>query len=207
VAPGKPFEFEKLDLERKIGVGLGIRDGYDDIEKERLNLGDKVNGWNLGVGGGNRAYYRGDNLERAAVALAGLYANDAAEALYPIAYTDGEGRKLDAHHHRYTLTFPEGQLPPVNAFWSVTLYDGKTQLLIENPIHRYLINSPMLPDLKTNADGGLTISIQKDSPGADDEANWLPAPDGDFYLVMRLYWPKEAALQGDWEPPPVERAK
>ncbi len=78
----------------------------------------------------------------------------------------------------------------MNAFWSVTMYDGKTQLLIKNPINRYLINSPMLPDMKKNADGSLTLYIQKDSPGKDKEANWLPAPDGPIYLVMRLYWPK-----------------
>ena len=78
----------------------------------------------------------------------------------------------------------------MNAFWSVTMYDGKTQLLIENPINRYLINSPMLPNMKKNADGSLTLYIQKDSPGADKESNWLPAPNGPIYLVMRLYWPK-----------------
>ena len=83
----------------------------------------------------------------------------------------------------------------MNAFWSVTMYDGKTQLLIENPINRYLINSPMLPGMKKNADGSLTLYIQNKSPGADKEANWLPAPDGPIYLVMRLYWPKtDAAL-------------
>jgi Protein of unknown function (DUF1214) len=80
---------------------------------------------------------------------------------------------------------------PVKAFWSVTMYDGKTQLLIENPINRYLINSPMLPDLKKNPDGSITLYIQKDSPGADKESNWLPAPHGPAYVVMRLYWPKE----------------
>ncbi len=82
-------------------------------------------------------------------------------------------------------------MPPVNAFWSVTMYDGKTQLLIENPINRYLVNSPMLPGMKTNADGSLTLYIQNKSPGKGKEANWLPAPDGPIYLVMRLYWPKE----------------
>jgi hypothetical protein len=96
-------------------------------------------------------------------------------------------------------------LPPVNAFWSVTMYDGKTQLLIENPLNRYLINSPMAPDLKKNADGSLTIHIQKDSPGADLESNWLPAPDGPIYLVMRLYWPKESGLNGTWKPPALVR--
>ena len=103
------------------------------------------------------------------------------------------GEPLDGSKHNYTLTFPAGQLPPVNAFWSVTMYDGKTQLLIENPINRYLINSPMLPGMKKNADGSLTLYIQNKSPGADKESNWLPAPNGPIYLVMRLYWPKTEA--------------
>ena len=81
----------------------------------------------------------------------------------------------------------------MNAFWSVTMYDGKSQLLIKNPINRYLINSPMLPNMKKNEDGSLTLYIQKDSPGADKETNWLPAPNDTIYLVMRLYWPKTEA--------------
>ncbi len=103
------------------------------------------------------------------------------------------------------LPLEAGDLPPVNAFWSVTMYDAKTQLLVANPLNRYLINSPMLPDLKKNADGSLTIYIQKDSPGADLEANWLPAPDGPIYVVMRLYWPKDSALNGAWKPPALIR--
>ena len=93
------------------------------------------------------------------------------------------------------------------------MYDGKTQLLIKNPINRYLINSPMLSDMKKNADGSLTIYIQKDSPGASKEANWLPAPDGPIYLMMRLYWPKEVQPsilppgEGTWTPPGVVAAK
>ena len=109
---------------------------------------------------------------------------------------DSDGKKPDCAVNRYTLTFPAGQLPPANAFWSVTMYDAKTQLLVANPINRYLINSPMLPRLKTNPDGSLTIYIQKLSPAADREANWLPAPDGPIYVVMRLYWPKAEALNG-----------
>ena len=99
----------------------------------------------------------------------------------------------------------------MNAFWSLTMYDGKTQLLVENPINRYLINSPMLPHMKTNADGSLTLYIQNKSPGADKEANWLPAPDGPIYLVMRLYWPKAEAPsilpagEGTWQPPGIRR--
>ena len=100
----------------------------------------------------------------------------------------------------------------MDAFWSVTMYDGKSQLLIENPINRYLINSPMLPGMKKNADGSLTLYIQKDSPGADKDSNWLPAPNGTIYLVMRLYWPKTEAPsilppgEGTWKPPAIVAA-
>src|SRR5207249_10990715 len=142
---------------------------------------------------------------RAAAAMGGIYGNDAAEAFYPLLAADGDGDKPDCKKNKYTLTFPKGQLPPVNAFWSVTMYDGKTQLLIENPINRYLINSPMLPDLKKQDDGSLTLYIQKDSPGKDKESNWLPAPDGPIYVVMRLYWPKKEALDGEWKPPAVKK--
>jgi hypothetical protein len=150
-------------------------------------------------------------LKRAAAARAGIYANDAVEAIYPQTRVDGDGQPLDSGKHNYVLTFAAGQLPPVNAFWSVTMYDGKTELLIKNPINRYLINSPMLPGMKKNADGSLTIYIQNKSPGADKEANWLPAPDGPIYLMMRLYRPKESPPsilppgEGTWQPPGVER--
>ncbi len=149
----------------------------------------------------------------AAGAKGGIYGNDAIEATYPLTRSDADGQPLDGSKHNYTITFAEGQLPPVNAFWSITMYDGKTQLLIENPINRYLINSPMLPDLKKNDDGSLTIYIQKDSPGADKESNWLPAPDGSIYLVMRLYWPKETPPsilppgEGTWQPPGVKEVQ
>jgi hypothetical protein len=127
--------------------------------------------------------------------------------------TLANGEPLDGSKHNYTLTFPAGQFPPVNAFWSVTMYDGKTQFLIKNPINRYLINSPMLPSMKLNDDGSLTLYIQKDSPGADKEANWLPAPDGPIYLVMRLYWPKTEAPsilpagEGTWKPPGIVKVQ
>jgi hypothetical protein len=115
--------------------------------------------------------------------------------------------KPDGSSNRSTLTFPAGQFPPVKAFWSVTMYDGKTQLLIENPINRCLIKSPILPDLKKNADGSLTIYMQKDSPGADKESNWSPALDGPICVVMRLYGPKEATVDGSWKPPAVQQIK
>jgi hypothetical protein len=145
------------------------------------------------------------------VAKFGIYANDAEEAMYPLTRADSDGQTLDGSKSNYTLTFAAGQPPPVNAFWSVTMYDGKTQLLIKNPINRYLINSPMLPDLKKNADGSLTLYIQNKSPGADKESNWLPAPDGPIYMVMRLYWPKTEPPsilppgKGTWQPPGLKR--
>ena len=130
-----------------------------------------------------------------------------------MAAADNQGDKLDGHKHHYTLTFPAGGLPPVNAFWSVTMYDGKSQLLIENPINRYLINSPMLPGLQKNTDGSLTIYIQNKSPGKAIESNWLPAPDGPIYMVMRLYWPKDTPPsilppgEGTWKSPAIITSK
>ena len=109
--------------------------------------------------------------------------------------TLANGEVLDGSKHRYTLTFPAGDLPPASAFWSLTIYDGASQFLVENPINRYLINSPMLPSLKKNADGSLTVYIQKDPPGADKEANWLPAPDGPIYLVLRFVRPAGARAE------------
>lgn len=209
IGPGKTFEFKDLSPEHKAAVLLAMKEG-DDKVTEYLNSGSKnINGWKVGAIFGDRDFYKGDWLKRAAAAKGGIYGNDAVEAMYPMTREDITGEKLDGSKHNYTLTFPAGQLPPVNAFWSVTMYDGKTQLLIENPINRYLINSPMLANMKTNADGSITLYIQKDSPGADKEANWLPAPNGEIYLVMRLYWPKTEAPSilpagsGSWSPPGI----
>jgi hypothetical protein len=203
IAPGKPFDASSESASTTSELKLGVGEGFEQIQKRRANLGKEVNGWHVNDFTLNRAAYDGDWVQRAAVAMAGIYANDTAEAFYPILATDSDGKKPDASTGRYTLTFPAGQLPPVNAFWSVTMYDGKTQLLVENPIDRYLINSPMLPGLKKNADGSLTLYLQKDSPGADKQSNWLPAPNGPIYVVMRLYWPKPEATDGKWQPPPV----
>jgi hypothetical protein len=206
IGPGLPYELPKVG-DAKVATELGIKEGYEAIDKQRNEIGKDVNGWRVGSAFGDRAFYSGNYTLRAAAALAGIYGNDAIEAMYPLAVTDGTGAKLDGSKSNYTLTLPAGAYPPVNAFWSVTMYDGKTQLLIENPINRYLINSPMLPDMKKNADGSLTMYIQNKSPGKDKEANWLPAPDGPIYLVMRLYWPKEDALNGTWKPAPIVRVQ
>jgi hypothetical protein len=206
VAAGKPFPPAALTPAQKAELEAGVKSALAKIEQHLATFGTNENGWRVATRGfGDRQAMAGDWTMRAAAARAGIYGNDAAEALYPLLATDADGEKPDGSKHRYTLTFPAGQLPPVDAFWSVTMYDGKTQLLIENPIDRYLINSPMLPNLKKNADGSLTLHVQKDSPGAELESNWLPAPDGPIYLVMRLYWPKAAALEGAWKPPAVQR--
>lgn len=214
IGPGKTFDFKDLSLEHKAAVLLGMKAGDDKVKVFIASAGTNQNGWQVGgVSGGDQAYYNSDWLKRAATASAGLYANDFAEATYPLTRKDSNGKTLDTSKHNYTLTFPDGYLPPVNAFWSVTMYDGKNQLLIENPINRYLINSPMLPDMKTNKDGSLTIYIQKDSPGTDMESNWLPAPNDTAYMILRLYWPRTEAPsilppgKGTWQPPGIVVAK
>jgi hypothetical protein len=136
----------------------------------------------------------------------GIYGNTEEEAMYPAYYVDATGQKLDGAN-RYTLRFALGQLPPVNAFWSMTMYEQPASLLVANPLNRYLLNSTMLPQFKRDADGGLTLLIQNESPGNDKEVNWLPAPKGPFSVMMRLYWPKAEALEGKWLPPPVKRAE
>ena len=212
IGAGKQFEMKDLSLEHKAEVLLGMKGGNDAIDKYIATGGAVINGWNVGSFFGDRGFYSGDWLKRAAAAKGGIFGNSAIEAMYPLTRVLPNGEALDGSKHNYTLSFAKGELPPVNAFWSVTMYDGKSQFLIDNPINRYLINSPMLPDMKTNPDGSLTLYIQKDPPGKDKESNWLPAPNGTIYLVMRLYWPKETPPsilpvgEGTWKPPAVTLA-
>jgi hypothetical protein len=212
IGPGKTFEFKDLSLEHKGAILLAMKEGDDKVDKFLASGLKSINGWKVGAAFGDREFYSGNWLMRAAAAKGGLYGNDAVEAMYPYTRADATGKTLDGSKHNYRITFPAGQLPPVHAFWSVTMYDGKSQFLIKNSIKRYLINSPMLPQMKKNADGSLTLYIQKDSPGADKEGNWLPAPNDTIYLVMRLYWPKTTppsilpAGAGTWKPPAVVQA-
>ncbi|MCG5234450.1 DUF1254 domain-containing protein [Xanthobacter oligotrophicus] len=212
VGAGKSFDFKTLSLEEKAEILLGLKEGQRKVTEAVAAFGTNFNGWRVGSPAGDAAFFNGDWLLRAVGAQAGIYGNDAVEATYPMTRLDADGQTLDGSRHNYTLTFPADGLPPVNAFWSVTMYDGVNQLLIKNPIDRYLINSPMLPNLKRNADGSVTLLIQNKSPGPDKESNWLPAPDGPIYLVMRLYWPKETppsilpAGRGTWQPPGIRKA-
>jgi hypothetical protein len=213
IGPGKTFDFKDLSAEHKAAVLIAMKEGDDKVDKYLAGGMKNINGWVVGSLLGDRAFFHGDFLLRAAGAKAGIYGNTAVEAVYPLTKHDATGDLLDGSKHNYTITFPAGQLPPVNAFWSVTMYDGKTQLLIKNPINRYLINSPMMPGMKKNADGSLTLYLQKDSPGKAKEANWLPAPDGPIYLVLRLYWPKDTPPsilppgEGTWKPPGIVASK
>ncbi len=213
IGPGKKFDMKDLSAAHRAALLLGMKQGDNQVDKYLASGGAVINGWNVGSFFGDRAFYNGDWLKRAAAAKGGIFGNSAIEAMYPLTRVAGSGEAMDGSKHNYTLTFAKDSLPPVNAFWSVTMYDGKTQFLIDNPINRYLINSPMLPAMKKNADGSLTLYIQKDSPGKAKESNWLPAPNGTIYLVMRLYWPKETppsilpAGSGTWQPPAVVQAQ
>ncbi len=213
VGPGRTFEFKDLSDEHKAAVLLGMKSGDEKVDKYLAGGLKNINGWSVGAAFGDQAFYKANWVMRAAAAKGGLYGNDAVEAMYPYTRVDATGEPIDTSKHNYTITFPKGQLPPVNAFWSVTMYDGKSQLLIKNSINRYLINSPMLDATKKGADGSLTFYIQKDSPGRALESNWLPAPDDTDYLVMRLYWPKETPPsilppgEGTWKPPGIVVAK
>ena len=209
IGPGKTFAFKDLSAEHKGAVLLGMKEGDDKIQSYLTSGMTNINGWKVGSLFGDRAFFNGDWLKRAAAAVGSIYGNDAVEAMYPLTRVTADGQTIDTSKHNYPLTFAPGKFPPVKAFWSVTMYDGKSQLLIENPINRYLINSPMLPGMKKNSDGSLAIYIQNKSPGKAMESNWLPAPDGPVYLAMRLYWPTETPPsilppgKGTWQPPGV----
>ena len=193
------FDSAKLSPELQQAFTDGMADAWAQFaafKKDKIDTGQVTAGDLFGT----KEDLRGNYLYRMAGAVLGIFGNTKAEAMYPLLTTDSTGQPLTGASS-YTLTFPADQLPPVNAFWSLTMYRLPESLLVENPINRYLINSPMLPNLVKNPDGGLTIYIQHTSPGPDKEPNWLPAPEGPFQMFLRLYWPKAEALDGSWQPP------
>jgi len=203
VGAAKTFDASTLSPEMKKAIENGMADSWADqaevkkrIDAKELTSGDMF---------GTREYLKNNYRYRMAGAVIGIYANSKEEAMYPAYTVDSEGQALDAARNRYTMRFSPGQLPSVNAFWSLTMYELPASLLSANPLNRYLLNSPMLPQYKRDADGGLTLLIQNESPGKDQEPNWLPAPKGPFFMAMRLYWPKDEVLRGEWTAPPLKR--
>lgn len=200
IAPGMGVDHARLDevIARALREGMEAARAKIAARADVAQSGIQANGWIIPSGLGR---YGTDYLKRAAVALVGLGANLPEDALYPRATTDSDGEPLTGQR-RYTLHFDASEPPPVNGFWSLTMYNER-QFFVENPINRYALGDR--DPLRYNADGSLDLSIQHDSPGAEREANWLPAPEGPFNIIMRLYWPKPAVLEGEWAPPPIQR--
>ncbi|MBS0641866.1 MAG: DUF1254 domain-containing protein [Proteobacteria bacterium] len=200
LVPGKDFDASKLhaDFVKRIP-----QIAFDRIMLQfKTNSAVKdINGWNYTTKTG---IYGTDYLMRALITAIGLGANRPQDAVYPTSLKDGHGRAYDGAH-KYVVRFDKGELPPVDGFWSITMYDAN-YFFVANPINRYSISPRQ--NLKQNADGSVDLYVQKDSPGADKESNWLPAPAGKFILMMRLYWPREtnpSILDGSWVIPPVAK--
>lgn len=199
IVPGQDFDMSKLDPAVARGLEGAVQRAVEKLQMAAKETGAPVNGWRVPpMILGN---YGTDYGARAVVALIGLGANIAQDAIYPSAFVDGDGKPLTGAN-RYVLHFDKGQTPPANAFWSVTMYNAQS-FFVDNPINRYNI-AGWLP-LKRNPDGSLDIYIQRESAGKDKQANWLPAAAGEFSVTMRIYWPKESMLDGSWKPSAVKR--
>ena len=200
LVPGQDFDAGKLraDFIKRIPEV-----GFDRIMAQfKLNKEVKdVNGWGYTTKTG---LYGTDYLMRAMVTAIGLGANRPQDAIYPTSLKDAEERAYDGAN-KYVMHFPKGQEPPVGGFWSLTMYDAN-YFFVNNPLNRYSISPRQ--NLKSNPDGSVDLYIQKDSPGADKESNWLPAPAGKFILMLRMYWPNESdpsIINGTWTIPPVRK--
>jgi len=200
IEAGKPFRLTSLSAEQRQALEDGISDAkaeFAQFKKDKVDTHQVTSGDFFGT----RDHLNGNYLYRYAGANMGIFGNSAEEANYIGYFVDNKGQPVDASKHDYTLHFDKGALPPADAFWSLTMYDGKNKLLVANPLNRYLINSRMLPDLKLDADGGLTLYVQHNAPAKDLQNNWLPAPDGPFYGILRLYLPKPEVTNGQWKMP------
>ncbi|MCC3507460.1 MULTISPECIES: DUF1254 domain-containing protein [unclassified Microcoleus] len=198
LAPTQTFDFDALSFAATRGLERAVPAAQKIISTAASGESDAVEGWTISRGLGD---YGTEYLKRAVVSLVGLGANLDADALYPTAYSDRDSQPLNGTN-KYVLRFGPGEFPPSQAFWSVTMYDGD-RLLVENSLNRYALGDR--DPLKYNADGSLDIYIQNAPTDAALQSNWLPAPAGDFNLTMRIYWPEEAALNGTWTPPGIER--
>jgi hypothetical protein len=199
IEAGKSFDIGKLDPRIQRGLETVREDAQKLMAWKLPTLARVVNGWSLNTD--TMGVYGNYYLKRAIIAQVGLGANVPEDAIYPINLGDETGKPLDGANS-YTLHFDKNDMPPANAFWSVTLYDPEG-FQVANTINRFAVSSWM--PFKYNGDGSLDLYFQNESPGADKEANWLPAPKGPFNLTMRIYAPKSEALTGKWNPPPVTR--
>jgi hypothetical protein len=199
IVPGKPFDISKLDPAVQAALKNLPQTALEKIEANKANLGGMVNGWVITKGLG---VYGTDYMKRAVVAAFGWPANREKDAVYPYTEVDSDGKPLSGAN-KYTVTFAKGQTPPVNGFWSITMYEiDQGWWFVPNRLNKYTV-SPR-NNLKDNADGSVTLYFQNESPGKDKESNWLPAPKGPFILMLRMYGPKQTApsiLDGSWKPP------
>jgi DNA sulfur modification protein DndE len=198
LTPEQDFDLSKLDLAVARGLERTPKAAQEKIRAHGKNAGVSVNGWKFTLKTG---VYGTDYLQRAYITAVDLGANLPQDMAYPMTRVDGDGKSLDGAH-RYVLHFPKAQTPPAHGFWSLTLYNAE-HFLVANPLNRYKLSSRS--KFRYNQDGSLDLYIQKDSPGKGEESNWLPAPAGEFELMLRFYWPKESVLKGTWKPPAVIR--
>ncbi|KEX91327.1 DUF1254 domain-containing protein [Pseudomonas putida] len=199
IEPGKSFSMDALDPEIKAALETAPKDAQALMAWKVPTLARVVNGWSMNTD--TMGVYGNYYLKRAIVAQVGLGANLPEDAIYPLNIGDTNGKSLDGAH-KYVLHFAKDEVPPVNAFWSITLYDPEG-FQVGNELNRFAVSSWM--PFKNNADGSLDIYFQNENPGKELEANWLPAPKGPFNLTMRLYGPKSEALNGKWNPPAVKQ--
>jgi len=199
--PGKSFDVEKLDPPIRAALAGVPEEAQKLMVWKMPTMARVANGWSMNTD--TMGVYGNYYLKRAIVTQVGLGANLPEDAIYPINLGDETGKPLDGAN-KYALHFDKGDTPPANAFWSVTLYDAEG-FQVANPLNRFNLSSWM--PVKYNTDGSLDLYFQSESPGADKEANWIPAPKGPFNLTMRLYAPKSEALTGKWNPPPVTRVQ
>jgi hypothetical protein len=202
VGPGQTFNMSKFSPEIQQAINDGIRDANTDLEDvmKKINTDEISSGDMFGA----RDFLKDNYLYRYAGAKLGLYGNSKQDALYFGYFADASHQPLDASKSSYELHFAKGDLPATKAFWSLTMYDGKTQLLVENPLKRYLLNSTTLKSYKYGADGSLTLYISHGNPGAAKQSNWLPAPDGPFYAIFRVYLPSDSVVDGTWKKPQMQ---
>jgi hypothetical protein len=201
IVPGESFDLSKASPETKSALEAAPAAGMAKIKAYAPHASVLINNWGMIMN--PVGTYGTDYLKRAFIAYFGLGANVVEDAVYPSALVDAHGKPLFDSGMKYVLHFEKEQIPPVRAFWSLTLYNDK-QFFADNPINRYAIGDR--DNLKFNADGSLNLYIQCDTPGADKEDNWLPAPkEGGFSLTLRLYWPQPTVLDGSWQPPGVQR--